>query len=87
VTWAAGMPIWQYGSRGRLLGYDGDLDFNTFYGTAEDWRALGADRTLTEPPPNPPVTDPPPPITDNKDDSLAEFSEWLIREFKNRNRK
>jgi GH25 family lysozyme M1 (1,4-beta-N-acetylmuramidase) len=87
VPWQAGVRIWQYGSKGRLPGYNGDLDFNVFYGTGPDWQSLGAEHVLTDPPANPPVTEPAPPITDNKDDSLTEFSEWLIREFRNREKK
>lgn len=30
----------QYSSRGRLEGYDGDLDLNKFFGSAEDWKSL-----------------------------------------------
>jgi GH25 family lysozyme M1 (1,4-beta-N-acetylmuramidase) len=86
VTWEAGVLLWQYASRGRLTGYDGDLDLNVFYGDAQLWRNLGAQGPLTEPEPNPPVVTPPPPITDDKDDSLTEFSEWLIQEFRNRKR-
>ena len=31
----------QYTSRGRLEGYSGNLDLNKFFGTKEDWAALG----------------------------------------------
>ena len=32
--------IFQYSSKLHLKGYDGDLDADVFYGTAEDWKRL-----------------------------------------------
>lgn len=41
--------IRQYSSRGRLSGFDGNLDLNKFYGTKEDWLALaGAKKQETQ---------------------------------------
>lgn len=36
-AWGNGWAIHQYASTGRLQGYDGNLDINIFYGTAEQW--------------------------------------------------
>lgn len=89
VTWAAGVVAWQYSSKGRLPNYAGDLDLNIFYGTVEDLKALGAERALTAPVPNPPVCEVPPPIADTDDDNqLEEFGawvgSWLVENFNNR---
>lgn len=37
--WPAGVIGFQYGSRGRLPGYSGDLDLNVFYTSREAWTA------------------------------------------------
>lgn len=42
----------QYSSMGKLNGYDGVLDFDKFYGTAEDWKAM-AMPSKPEPKPEP----------------------------------
>lgn len=89
VTWAAGVLLWQYTSRGRLPNYDGDLDLNIFYGTVEELKALGAKHALEDPKPNPPVCEVPPPVADTDDDNqLEEFGawvgSWLVENFKNR---
>lgn len=64
VTWASGVLLWQYTSKGRLPGYAGDLDMNIFYGTVDDWHALGIHTTA-------PVEEP----SDVKD-----FANWLSGE-------
>lgn len=84
VTWAAGLKMYQYSSKTRLPNYDGDLDVNVFYGTVEEFKALGATTLLQEPVPNPPVCEIPPAVTDDPTDTLREFTEWLIDGFKNR---
>ena len=86
VTWAAGVDLWQYTGLGRLPGYNGDIDFNCLYITAEQWIAGGAEGPLEEPAPNPPLEEPAPPLTDDPDDSLREFVEWLFQSFKDRDR-
>lgn len=89
TTWEAGLKIWQYGSRARLHGYDGDLDVNTFYGTIEELKELGALHSLQEEPENPvdPVT-PPPPVVDPAEPTeeqvaeiIAEYHAWLKEKF------
>lgn len=43
-----GMPVmFQYTSRGHLNGWNGDLDFNAFYGSIGDWTDLAKVRTST----------------------------------------
>lgn len=87
VEWVAGFLIHQYTFRGKLPGYAGDIDLNVFYGTAADWRALGATKLLQEPAPNPPIVTPAPPVTLDESDVLRRFFEWLIGMFINRDRK
>ena len=49
-----GYVMHQYTSCGRLTGYSGNLDFDKFYGTVEDWNRLcGAEGTI--PPDKKPV--------------------------------
>lgn len=86
VTWEAGVDLWQYSQSGKLRGYDGALDFNICYITAEQWIQGGADGPLEEPAPNPPLEEPAPPMTNDPDDSLREFADWLFQSFKNRNK-
>jgi hypothetical protein len=69
----------------KLLGYSTvlirhkDVPGNaTSCGTLIDLTKYALDEPVV-----PPVT---PPVNDNRDDSLTEFSEWLLREFKNRDR-
>jgi GH25 family lysozyme M1 (1,4-beta-N-acetylmuramidase) len=85
TSWIAGVVMWQYTSRGRLPGYDGDLDFNVFYGNAAAWAGLGAAKVLVAPAPNPVISTPAPPITDNTG-SVGEFFDWLKQEFKDRHK-
>lgn len=40
-AWSA-PTLFQYSSCGRLPGYDGDLDLDMFYGSADDWDSLAA---------------------------------------------
>ena len=86
VTWAAGVDLWQYTAHGRLRGYEGDLDFNILYISEEQWRAGGAEGPMEEPVPNPPLEEPAPPLTNDPDDSLREFADWLFQSFKDRDR-
>jgi GH25 family lysozyme M1 (1,4-beta-N-acetylmuramidase) len=60
TTWAAGLKIWQYSSRGRIPGYDGDLDLNVFYGTRDDLLKYGATRVISEEPKPEPEPEPKP---------------------------
>lgn len=91
VGWAAGVIMWQYTAKGRLNGYDGDLDLNVWYGTVQDWTDGGAKAPLQDPAPNPPVVTPPPPATDDEADLLGRFTEWLgkkwVSEYLNRENK
>lgn len=41
VEWASGLLIWQYTRRGRLPGYEGDLDLNVAYTTVDKLKSLG----------------------------------------------
>ena len=34
--------LYQYSSTGKLIGYDGNLDLNKFYGSAAAWKELCA---------------------------------------------
>lgn len=88
TQWAAGVRMWQYGSRGRLRGYDGDLDFNVFYGTAEELKTFGATKVLQEPAPNEPLEPVPDPVVDPVEPTpeevaliVAEYQEWLRQRF------
>lgn len=38
VKWWSFYIMWQYTSRGRVSGYNGNVDLNNFYGDAETWR-------------------------------------------------
>lgn len=81
VTWAAGLLMFQYSSKTRLLNYNGDLDANVFYGTEGALRTFGAKRTqVALEPQNPPIVTPAPPV--NMDASvLARFFSWLTDMF------
>ena len=39
----------QYSSNGHLNGYNGNLDLDIFYGTADDWAALAGTEAIPEP--------------------------------------
>lgn len=54
-----GYLMHQYTSCGRLVGYDGNLDFDKYYGTAEEWAAI-ANGQSAEPTPTPTPTPTPP---------------------------
>lgn len=43
----------QYTDNGRLIGYSGELDFDKFYGTVEDWNALAGGGATPTPTPTP----------------------------------
>lgn len=88
TTWASGVRMWQYGSRARLQGYDGDLDVNVFYGTREDLIGLGATIELLAEPDNPPtdpvpdpVKDPVTPTPEEVEKVIAEYQDWLKKKF------
>lgn len=83
TTWEAGVRMFQYTSRGRLPGYDGDLDFNVFYGDLNELDALGATRVLEEPDDDDdPLFPPPPGITEEQMAEIIEkYNEWLKDRF------
>ncbi len=62
----------QYSSMGKLNGYPGVLDFDLFYGTAEDWKAMALP-SKPEPEPEPE----PDPEPSPEDDWLADWIEYL----------
>ncbi|MEF2671131.1 GH25 family lysozyme, partial [Adlercreutzia sp.] len=39
-AWGRDVTMYQYTSTGKLDGWNGFLDFNVFYGTKDDWKAL-----------------------------------------------
>lgn len=61
----------QYSSMGKLNGYPGVLDFDLFYGTAEDWKAM-AMPSKPEPEPEPEADPEPSP----EDDWLLDWIEF-----------
>ena len=69
----------QYSSMGKLNGYPGVLDFDLFYGTAEDWKALARQNgggIEPEPVPDPePAPEPPEPSPE--DDWLLDWIGYL----------
>lgn len=88
TTWASGLLMWQYSSRGRLPGYDGDLDLNVFYGTIDNLLELGATQAIQEEPDNPiqepvpdPVVDPVEPTPEEVEKIISEYQEWLKQKF------
>ncbi|MFT3944600.1 MAG: GH25 family lysozyme [Ancrocorticia sp.] len=46
---SAQVVMWQYSHKGRLSGWDEDIDLNIFYGSAEDWCALAGAKPLVNP--------------------------------------
>jgi GH25 family lysozyme M1 (1,4-beta-N-acetylmuramidase) len=40
--WGSSMVMWQFTSKGRLPGWNGDLDLNVFYGDRNTWLRLAA---------------------------------------------
>lgn len=82
VQWKSGLLIWQYSAMGRLNGYNGDLDINTFYGTAAQWDRLGATKLLSEPEPNPPIFEPPAGISPEDAEKIVDaYNDWLRERF------
>jgi hypothetical protein len=60
VKWWKGYTMWQWTSSGRIDGYNGNLDCNVFYGTAEAWKKYAAKPGPVAPPVIvPPVVVPP----------------------------
>lgn len=67
VKWWPFYILWQYTSRGRVAGYNGDVDLNNFYGDAEVWRKYAtSSKTASKP------TDPKPTPTKKTNEQLAE---------------
>jgi GH25 family lysozyme M1 (1,4-beta-N-acetylmuramidase) len=82
VEWKSGVVAWQYSAMGRLRGYDGDLDINTFYGTLADMDKLGATKLLQEVPENPPIFEPPAGISKADADRIVDaYNDWLRERF------
>lgn len=54
VKWWPFYILWQYTSRGRVAGYNGNIDLNNFYGDAETWRKYAtSSESNTKPAPTP----------------------------------
>lgn len=53
VNWWQFYILWQYTSRGRVKGYNGDVDLNNFYGDAEVWRKYATSSSTPAPTPQP----------------------------------
>ena len=53
VKWWSFYALWQYTSKGRVAGYNGDLDLNIFYGDAEAWRKYATSSSTPAPTPQP----------------------------------
>lgn len=73
----------QYSSMGKLNGYDGVLDFDLFYGTADDWKKFAEPSgggIEPEPAPDPEPSPAPEPSAD--EDWLADWIEYLEDEKK-----
>ena len=67
VKWWPFYILWQYTSRGRVAGYNGDVDLNNFYGDAEVWRKYAtSSKTASKP------ADPKPTPTKKTNEQLAE---------------
>jgi GH25 family lysozyme M1 (1,4-beta-N-acetylmuramidase) len=79
IGWVAGCPMWQYTGRGRLAGYEGDLDLNVWYGTDAQWREMGAklkkDEPLPTPAPGPSPQPTPTPVPNEREVVMG----WFIR--------
>lgn len=56
VKWWSFYILWQYTSRGRVAGYNGDVDLNNFYGDAETWRKYATSSSTPAPAPTPEPT-------------------------------
>ena len=53
VKWWPFYILWQYTSRGRVAGYNGNVDLNNFYGDAETWRKYATSESNPAPAPTP----------------------------------
>lgn len=53
VKWWQFYILWQYTSRGRVSGYNGNVDLNNFYGDAETWRKYATSESNPAPEPAP----------------------------------
>ena len=53
VKWWPFYILWQYTSRGRVAGYNGNVDLNNFYGDAETWRKYATSESNPKPAPAP----------------------------------
>ena len=53
VKWWPFYILWQYTSRGRVAGYNGNIDLNNFYGDAETWRKYATSESNPKPVPAP----------------------------------
>ena len=53
VKWWPFYILWQYTSRGRVAGYNGNVDLNNFYGDAETWRKYATSDSNPAPAPTP----------------------------------
>lgn len=56
VKWWPFYILWQYTSRGRVAGYNGDVDLNNFYGDTETWRKYATSSSTPAPAPTPEPT-------------------------------
>jgi GH25 family lysozyme M1 (1,4-beta-N-acetylmuramidase) len=82
VSWKSGVVAWQYTAKGRLAGYDGDLDLNTFYGTLAQLKELGATKLLQEEKPNDPIFEPPAGLSEaDVKIVLDAYNAWLRDRF------
>lgn len=53
VKWWPFYILWQYTSKGRVAGYNGNVDMNNFYGDAETWRKYATSESNPKPAPTP----------------------------------
>jgi GH25 family lysozyme M1 (1,4-beta-N-acetylmuramidase) len=69
VSWEAGVRMWQYTQKGRMVGvdYDADLDFNVWYGDEDDWLDLGVNLNHATPVPSEPAEPPVVPAANERD--------------------
>ena len=51
VKWWPFYILWQYTSKGRVAGYNGNVDLNNFYGDAETWRKYATSESNPKPVP------------------------------------
>ena len=71
----------QYSSMGKLNGYDGVLDFDKFYGTAEDWKTM-AMPSKPEPQPEPEPEPQPEPTPDMGRDAIIDAIIELLEKLR-----